>query len=446
MSEPDPNGVPARGGARGRNAALAVLGNVLHDGRSLTDAVAEHLHRATDPRERALARELASGVIRHLPSLRHVLSGLLNRPRQRLDARLETVLLLGLYQVLHTRVAAHAAVHETVRLAGPSAWRRGLANAVLRRAANERDALLRDLSRTPDVEARFAHPRWFIDRLRADWPDDWETILAANSSRAPMTLRAARRAGGRAACLEALRRAELAASPHSVAPDAIVLHRPVAVDTLPGFADGAVSVQDAAAQLAVPLLDLEPGVRVLDACAAPGGKTVQILDAEPHLRELVAVDIEPDRLARAERNIARTGGQAKLVAADASAPDHWWDGVAFERILIDAPCSGSGVIRRHPDIKLHRRPSDLDALEARQSALLEAAWGMLAPSGRLVYATCSVLLQEGAGQMARFLERHHDAETIEIGWGRPCGPGRQILPGEADMDGFFHACVTKARP
>ena len=446
MSAPDPNAAAMRGTARGRDAALAILGEVLHDGRSLTAAVADRLHRVTDPRERALARELASGVVRRLPSLRHVLGTLLARPLRRQDGQLETVLLIGLYQILHTRVPPHAAVHETVRLAGRPAWRRGLANAVLRRAASERDTILRDLERNPDPEARHAHPVWMIDRLRADWPDDWEAILAANAARAPMTLRAGRRAGGRAACLETLRQADLEASPHPVAPDAIVLLHPVAVDDLPGFGDGAMSVQDAAAQLAVPLLDLAPGLRVLDACAAPGGKTAQIADAEPGLGELVAVDIDPDRLVRAEENLARTGGHARFVAADASTPGEWWDGVPFDRILIDAPCSGSGVIRRHPDIKLHRRASDLGALAARQSALLDAAWGMLAPSGRLVYATCSVLLQEGAHQMARFLERHHDAEPVELGLGRACGPGRQILPGDADMDGFFHACISRERP
>ena len=446
MSDPDPSGVPARGAVRGRNAALAVLGDVLRDRRSLSGSVAERLGPVADPRERALARELASGVVRHLPALRHVLGTLLDRPLRRQEARLEAVLLLGLYQVLHTRVPPHAAVHETVRLAGRPAWRRGLANAVLRRAASRRDTILETLERTSDLEVRHAHPRWIIDRLRTDWPDDWEAILAANGARAPMTLRAGRRAGGRDACIEALRREGLEASPHPVAPDAVVLRGPVGVEALPGFADGAVSVQDAAAQLAVPLLDLEPGQRVLDACAAPGGKTVQILDAEPRLLEVIAVDIDPGRLARTRDNLARTGGHARLVKGDASAPDDWWDGVAFERILVDAPCSGSGVIRRHPDIKLHRRATDLDALVARQAALLEAAWGMLAPSGRLVYATCSVLLQEGARQMARFLERHDDAEPIEIRWGRACGPGSQILPGEADMDGFFHACISKERP
>ena len=437
---------PARGAAGGREAALAVLGEVLHDGRSLTSAVEGRLPRLSDPRERALARELASGVVRRLPSLRYVLARLLDRPRRRLEARLETVLLLGLYQILHTRVPSHAAVHETVRLTGRSPARRGLANAVLRRAAKERAALLEDLEGTSDLEARFDHPRWLIERVRADWPDDWEAILAANSSRAPMTLRASRRAGGRAARLDALRRSGVEGSPHPVAPDAIVLFRPVGVDALPGFPEGAVSVQDAAAQLAVPLLDLEPGQRVLDACAAPGGKTAQILDEEPRLRELVAVDIDPGRLARAERAVARTSGRASLVAADASAPAEWWDGAPFDRILVDAPCSGSGVIRRRPDVKLHRRAADLDALDARQAALLEAAWDMLAPSGRLVYATCSVLLQEGAGQIASFLERHDDAEPVGIRWGRACGPGRQILPGESDMDGFFHACISKERP
>ena len=446
MNNLDPKAATGGERARGRGAALAILGAVLHNGRSLTAAAADRLHPVSDPRERALARELASGVVRHLPSLRRVLGALLARPLRRQDERLETVLLLGLYQVLHTRIPPHAAVHETVRLAGRPAWRRGLANAVLRRAAAERDAILRDLERSPDREARHAHPGWIIDRLRADWPDCWEAVLAANAARAPMTLRAARGAGGRTACLDVLRHAGLEASPHPMAPDAVVLHHPVAVDDLPGFADGAVSVQDAAAQLAVPLLDLAPDQRVLDACAAPGGKTAQIADAEPGLRELVAVDVNPDRLARARENLARTGGRARLVAANASAPEQWWDGAPFDRILIDAPCSGSGVIRRHPDIKLHRRVSDLDPLTARQSALLDAAWSMLAPSGRLVYATCSVFLQEGADQMARFLDRHHDAEPIRFAWGRACGPGRQILPGDADMDGFFHACISRERP
>ena len=446
MRDADPDPVPPREAGRGRDAALAILGEVLHDGRSLTGAAADRLGRVADPRERALARELASGVVRHLPALRHALGGLLERPLRRQESRLETVLLLGLYQVLHTRVPPHAAVHETVRLAGRPAWRRGLANAVLRRAVSRRDAILEALESSSDLEARYAHPRWLIDRLRVDWPEDWEAILAANAARAPMTLRAGRRAGGRAACLRSLRRAGLEASPHPVAPDAVVLRSPVGVEALPGFAEGTVSVQDAAAQLAVPLLDLEPGQRVLDACAAPGGKTAQILDAEPRLGELVALDVDPQRLARTRNNLARTGGRARLLAADASTPAGWWDGVAFERILVDAPCSGSGVIRRHPDIKLHRRAADLEALDARQSAILEAAWDMLAPSGRLVYATCSVLLQEGARQMARFLERHDDAEPTKIRWGRACGPGRQILPGESGMDGFFHACISKERP
>ena len=395
-------------------------------------------------RDRALARELATGVIRRLPSLRHLLARLLDGPLRRTEPRLETVLLLGLYQVLHTRIPAHAAVHETVRLAGRHPRRRGLVNAIVRRAAAERVALLAALAGSPDVEARYDHPRWLVDVLRADWPDEWEAIVAANCGRAPMTLRAARRAGGRNVCLRTLRNAGIIASPHPAAPDAVVLDRPVAVDDLPGFAQGAISVQDAAAQLAVPLLDLGPGLRVLDSCAAPGGKTMQILDTEPDLREVLAVDVDPQRLARVEENVARTGGRVRLVAADASAPGKWWDGVPFDRILVDAPCSGTGVIRRHPDIKHHRRPADIDALEARQRALLGAAWRMLAPSGRLVYATCSVLSREGPRQVARFLARHRDAEPVEIGWGRACGPGRQILPGEVDMDGFFHACVTKA--
>ena len=436
-----------RGGApEGRRTALAILHRVLNERRSLTEAIAAHDPPGADRGERALARELAAGTIRRLPALRHALRALLERPLRQRDARLEAVLLLGLYQIFHTRIPPHAAVHETVRLAGRAPWRRGLANAVLRRAAAERDSMLAALRTASDPEARYAHPEWMIERLRSDWPDDWEEVLAANDSRAPMTLRAGRRAGGRDACLEALRQSGHRASPHPLAPDAIVLDRPAGVDALPGFAEGAVSVQDAAAQLAVPLLALEPGLRVLDACAAPGGKTAQISDLEPRLGDLVAVDADPDRLARVEENLARTGGSARLVAADASAPEDWWDGTRFDRILLDAPCSGSGVIRRRPDVKLHRRAADLDALEARQSALLDAAWRMLAPAGRLVYATCSVFLCEGALQTGRFLERRRDARPVRIGWGRGCGPGSQILPGDGNMDGFFHACLTKKRP
>ena len=446
MRNPAAKPAPAGGATGSRHAAREIVHDVVHGGRSLAAAAPERLRTVRQPQDRALARELATGVVRHLPSLRHLLAGLLDKPLRRTEPRLETVLLLGLYQVLHTRIPAHAAVHETVRLAGHRSRRRGLVNAVVRRAASERDALLAELARATDVEARYDHPRWLVERLRADWPGDWEAIVAANRGRAPMTLRAARRAGGRKACLRMLRDADLDATAHPVAPDAVVLGHPVGVDALPGFAQGAVSVQDAAAQLAVPLLDLAPGLRVLDSCAAPGGKTSQILDTEPELRELVAVDVDPERLARVEENLARTGGRGRLVAADARDPGEWWDGEPFDRILVDAPCSGTGVIRRHPDIKLHRRPADIDALAARQLALLDAAWSMLAPSGRLVYASCSVLSREGPRQVARFLERHHDAEPVEIGWGRACGPGRQILPGEGDMDGFFHACVSRTGP
>lgn len=448
---PDSGSERSRAGARGdgggdaRRAALDVLCRVLIGGRSLTAALAEHCRPLADPRERALARELAAGTVRRLPALRQVLAGLVERPLGARKARLEAVLVLGLYQVLHTRIPAHAAVHETVPLAGRHRSARGLVNAVLRRAAAERDAWLAALRDSPEPEARYAHPRWLAERVRADWPDDWEAVLAANQERAPMTVRASRRSGGRAAYLERLRAAGLDAAPHPLAPDAVVLGGPVDVDALPGFAAGEASVQDAAAQLAAPLLDLAPGQRVLDACAAPGGKTVQMLDLEPGLGELVAVDADPERLVRVTENLARTGAGAavRTVAADAAAPGGWWDGRRFDRILIDAPCSGSGVIRRHPDVKLHRRPADLEAFAERQAALLDAAWDMLAPSGRVVYAVCSVFRQEGARQAARFLERHGDAEPAGIEWGRAAGPGRQILPGDDGMDGFFHACLLK---
>lgn len=379
-----------------------------------------------------------------MPALRHVLDQLLDRPFHPRPSPLETILLLGLFQLLHTRIPAHAAVHETVRLvAGANRPARGLANAVLRRAAAERDALLAALDEVEDPTIRHAHPAWMVERLRADWPREWETTLAANNERAPMTLRAHRQSGGRERALERLREAGLDAAPHPLAPDALTLARPADVDALPGFADGALSVQDAAAQLAAPLLSIEPGMRVLDACAAPGGKTAQIADLEPGLAELVATDVDATQIARARANFERTGTRARLLEADASEPDAWWDGAPFDRILLDAPCSASGVIRRHPDIKYLRRADDVDALAARQRALLDAAWRMLAPGGRLVYAVCSVFAREGSEQITDFVARHADARPIPLNFGRPAGPGAQLLAGDQDMDGFFHACLLK---
>jgi 16S rRNA (cytosine967-C5)-methyltransferase len=426
-----------------RAAAARVVARVL-DGASAS-AVLPTALAACAPAERALFNELVLGTLRFAPRHERVLSQLMDKPLGKRGIQAHAALLVGVHQLLELSIPEHAAVAETVeaqkRLG--ATWATGLTNAVLRRLARERDHISAALA--DDPEHRYAHPRWYIDAVMRDWPDDFEAILTAGNARAPLTLRVNRRHTTREAYLATLAAAGIAAQPHASAPDAVVLEAGLDPRTLPGFADGSCSVQDAAAQLAVELMDLEPGLRVLDACAAPGGKTAHILEREPGLAALVALDADASRLDRVAENLLRLGLSASLKAGDAGAPEAWWDGKPFDRILLDAPCSATGVIRRHPDIKLLRRPTDIDALAATQSRLLDALWPLLAPGGRLVYATCSVLEREGARQVARFLLRTPDAVALPVAvpWGRPRGVGRQILPGEAAMDGFFYASLVR---
>jgi 16S rRNA (cytosine967-C5)-methyltransferase len=344
-------------------------------------------------------------------------------------------------------VPSHAAVAETVGAARRlhKAWAAALVNATLRGFLREREQLLAALDTDP-VSA-LAHPAWLLDELRAAWPQQWQAIAAANNVRPPMTLRVNPRHGDAAAWRTRLTTAGHPAATVAAAPSALQLDAPCDVKILPGFATGALSVQDAAAQLAAPLLAVRPGQRVLDACAAPGGKTCHLLESQPALAELVALDRSAERLERVRENLVRLGGTARLVAADAAEVDSWWDGKPFERILLDAPCSGSGVIRRHPDIKLLRRPEDLVHLAGEQQRLLRAVWPLLAPGGRLLYATCSVLPVENERQISHFLADYEEAEELPITaeWGHPRDHGRQILPGEAGMDGFFYALLQRPR-
>lgn len=430
--------------ARPRLQAARAVAAVLARGRSLDDVLPGELAELAGP-DRGLAAELAYGSLRLAPRLGWLLNRLLKRPLDRREPLVHALLLTGLYQLGSLRTPAHAAINETVnavREAGKD-WAAGLANAVLRRYQRERDSLE---ARADAVDAaRFAHPVWLLEAIRRDWPRHAEGIFTANNARAPMTLRVNRRRGGVEAYRERLAAEGLAAAPHPHAPEALVLERPVDVAALPGFAAGEVSVQDAAAQLAAGLLAPQPGMRVLDACAAPGGKTAHLLEGWPELGELVAVDSDAGRLDRAAENLARLGLAARLVHADAARPEDWWDGRPFDRILLDAPCTATGVIRRHPDIKALRRPRDVEVLAARQARLLDALWPLLSPGGALLYATCSVLAAENSRQVSAFLLRHPDAAAppLAVDWGRPAGVGRQILPGEADMDGFFYALLIK---
>lgn len=426
-----------------RQAAALAVARVIRGGESLADALPAVI-AAVAAGDRALAAELAYGTLRYLPRLEFLLTQLMTRPVRRREPEVHALLLVGLYQLGYTRVPAHAAVSETVTAARAldKAWAAGLTNAVLRRYQRERDALEARLDAHP--VARFAHPAWLIEAVRRDWPDDWEAVLAANNARAPLTLRVNAARTTREAYCARLAAAGLAAEPHPYARDAVTLADAVDVEHLPGFAQGEVSVQDAAAQLAADLVDPRPGERLLDACAAPGGKTGHLLERAGDA-ELVALDADSGRLARIAENLARLGLAARLVVGDARKPRDWWDGRPFDRILLDAPCSASGVIRRHPDIKTLRRATDLPKLAGQQAAMLDALWPLLQPGGKLVYATCSIFEAENAAQIARFVARHADAVAVPLAvpWGRVRGFGRQILPGEAGMDGFFYACLVK---
>jgi len=428
-----------------RAVAVSILTRVVRDGQSLSSLLPQGLD-SLPPERRALAQELCYGTLRWWPRLELMLGELMDKPLKKKELEVKCLLLMGLYQLAYMDIPPHATVSETVAisLVLRKNWARGLVNAVLRRFQREQKALEARLEKSP--VAATAHPTWLLEMLQQAWPDDWSAIVEANNQRPPMTLRNNRSRQNREHYLDELQAAGLPALPAEHCPDALTLEHPMGVEQLPGFNEGRVSVQDAAAQLAAILVAPEPGMRILDACAAPGGKTGHLLEICSDI-ELFALDIEKNRLERVQQNLDRLGVSANLIAADAAQPEQWWDGNPFDRILLDAPCSASGVIRRHPDIKLLRQANDIAQLSRLQHRILKALWPTLRPGGMLVYATCSILPQENGEQLANFLATQDDAEGLlmEAPWGRPAGIGRQILPNQDGMDGFYYACIIKQR-
>lgn len=416
-------------------------------GRSLDDLL------ANDPDEgsaRGLKRSLVYGTLRWHFRLDAILRRLADRPPDRLPATLRAAIEVGLFQLLSGETAAHAAVAETVNavreLGHPRAA--GFVNAVLRRFQRERDAVLAAVD--ADLAARTAHPGWFVAALQRDRPEDAAAILAANNEHPPLWLRVNRRRWTLPQCAAALEAAGFQVQPHALAPDALRIEPAADVRTLPGFAAGRISVQDAAAQLVIELLAPQAGERILDACAAPGGKTCHVLERIDGPCELTALDVAEARLERVRNSLARLGLEADVRLGDAGKPGGWWDGRPYDRILLDVPCSATGVIRRHPDIKVLRRPEDIPALARRQGHLLRTAWGLLSPGGTLLYTSCSVLRAENEAVVEAFLAATPEAVDRTPdgtrGWPpRPAGegPGYRLRPGEAGMDGFYYACLTK---
>jgi 16S rRNA (cytosine967-C5)-methyltransferase len=399
-----------------------------------------------DERDRPLVQELCYGVLRTLPRQEALAGLLLRKPLKRVDGDLEALILVGLYQITDTRIPPHAAVAATVEAARAmgKGWAASLVNALLRRFQRERDALLLRAGRSP--EARWLFPRWLLDRIKGAWPEAWEEIVAASNARPPMCLRVNRRQATRAEYSRRLAAAGMTARPDAGSDAGLTLDQPAATAHLPGFDDGWVSVQDAGAQLAAGLLDARPGERVLDACAAPGGKTAHILERADNDLDLTALDADAQRLERVRENLRRLDLSARVIRGDATAPESEWSRVPYHRILLDAPCSATGVIRRHPDIKWLRRDTDIPALTRLQGRMLDALWPLLAPGGTLLYATCSLLPEENEQQIRAFLSRRPDVREhlLDVPWGVPRTAGRQLLPREGGTDGFFYARLEKA--
>ncbi|MGH8661139.1 MAG: 16S rRNA (cytosine(967)-C(5))-methyltransferase RsmB [Burkholderiales bacterium] len=418
--------------------AAAVLGGVLH-GHSLDAelAAAWRADARIDERRRAAVQDLSYGALRCLARLEAVLDALLEKPLK--DARLRALLLVALYQLEESRAAPHAVVDHAVRtshaLGLTSA--KGLVNAVLRNFLRRRAALGARAQRAET--ARYCHPQWWIDKLRVQYPGEYAAILEAGNLHPPLALRVNRRRARVADYLEVLARHGIRAERHG---DAVLLKKGLPAARVPGLAEGIVSVQDLGAQLAAPLLDLAHGMRVLDACAAPGGKTGHVLELADV--ELTALDHDAARLERVRANLGRLGLTARVLCGDACEPASWWDGVAFDRILLDAPCSASGIARRRPDIKWLRRESDIAQYAQLQRRMLDALWQALASGGKLLYATCSVFQEENREQVAWFLEHHRDARRLAlpaVGNDIHAESG-QLLP-DRRHDGFFYALLQK---
>jgi 16S rRNA (cytosine967-C5)-methyltransferase len=426
-------------GATLRADAARVLDGVLHRGRSLKAELAGVLPGIGEPRDRALLEAIVFAALRRRASYEAALAAWMPRPPGRRDAPLRALLYVGFAQLDGLRLPAHAAVASTVeaaRVLGRT-HQAGLVNALLRRAG--RDGI-------PAADPAAAWPRWLLEALRRDWPDDADGIVAASAQSAPMWLRVNRRLATPSEYGARLADAGIDATRLPGCPEGLRVDVPVPVAALPGFADGAVSIQDGSAQLVADAVAPAEGARVLDACAAPGGKGAHLLERDPALR-LLALDVDGRRLRRVQETLERVGvaANARLREADATDPSQWWDGVPFEAVLLDAPCSATGVVRRHPDILLHRRAADIDALAATQSRLLDAAWTVLARGGTLLYATCSLLRRENDAQVAGFLARTPDAklQPLDARFGRDTGAGSQRLPGQDGMDGFFYARLVK---
>ncbi len=426
-----------------RARAAQTVEAVLERGESLATALPYAQSKLENAKDKALLQEITYGVMRELMQLEYYIAALVENPLKGKQRIVHYLMIVGAYQLLHMRIPPHAALGETVAaiddLDRPKF--KSLVNGVLRSLQRDHEKLLEKMPTKGPVT--FNHPKWIIKRATQAYPKQWQQILKANNERSPMWIRNNASIQTRDEYLEQLATANISASKGIIGDNSILLESPMPVTALPNFDEGACSVQDGAAQQAAEILDAQSGDYVLDACAAPGGKTCHIIELEKEV-EVVALDCDERRLERVQQNLDRIGLEAKLICGDGTQPDTWWDGKLFDRILLDAPCSATGVIRRNPDIKWLRRESDIAPLVALQREIFDASWDLLKPGGTFVYATCSILPAENSEQVISFLERHDDATLIPLNENdTPSTPGWQILPGQDNVDGFYYAKFVK---
>lgn len=430
-------------GAQPRAAAARALVEVIDRGRTLTDALAGIERVLSDGRDRALVRRLCNRSLCDLPALEWRLARLLRQPLPRKARSVHFLLLAALGELLEQREPAPAVIHASVEatraLKQPHLAR--LVNGVLRGWQREGQRIESALPQTPAMQ--LGYPDWMVETLRRDWPDHWEQILGTGNAPPPLWLRVNRRRIDREGLAARLVSAGISAEAMPEFPDALRLEHSARITDLPGFAEGLFSVQDAGAQACAALLELEDGQRVLDACAAPGGKAADILECAEV--DLTALELDPERARRVTEGLDRLGLRGRVIVGDAAEPGAWWDRQAYDRILVDAPCSATGVLRRHPEIRWLRRATDIAANALAQRAILDALWPLLAPGGLLVYATCSILHAENREQVESFLGRHDDASALDCAPPESvdCRPGSQILPGSLDRDGFYFAVLRR---
>ena len=428
-----------------RAIAAKVLNQVVEKGQSLSQALPA-IQQDLTPKDKALVQMLCYGVLRTLPRLDFFCRSLMKKPLTGKQRDLHFLILVGIYQLLYTRIPSHAAVGETVN--GAKALKKpalkGMINGVLRSFLREQESLIEQADQQPAL--LYCHPSWLVKRLQAAYGEEKAAeIMTDNNQQAPMWLRVNSRFHDREQYLALLTEQDKKADIAECNDNALCLENACDVYQLPGFSEGWVSVQDGAAQLAAHYLDAQPNDLVLDACSAPGGKTVHTLELQPKLKQMVAVDFDEKRLLRVKENLERLNLEATVIHGDASKPDEWWSGDQFDRILCDAPCSATGVIRRHPDIRWLRRDSDISELVSLQKHILSALWKKLKPGGVLLYATCSILPDENDLQIKDFLENTNDASLIPLSaQNNDAIKSRQILPNEQKMDGFYYAKLQKA--